>query len=232
MFVTSPQKKLSRLVGALSAAVLAALSAHPGRAAEGDPARPNILLIVADDLGYGDLGFQGGKDVPTPNLDRLAGSGVRFTNGYVSCPVCSPTRAGLSTGRYQQRFGHEFNPGQAQAEEGVTVGLPLTERTLAQSLRDAGYITANVGKWHLGSADGFRPLQRGFDEFYGFLGGAHPYIPGKVGPTVEGVPADNARQGRRAGRRRAGNQPAGDPNAGGAGSLCIAEKSRSNCRRI
>jgi len=180
--------------------------------------RPNIVLIVADDLGYGDLGFQGGQDVPTPNLDGLAASGVQLTNGYVSCPVCSPTRAGLATGRYQQRFGHEFNPGQAKPNADVTVGLPLTEKTLASALHDAGYTTANVGKWHLGAADGYRPLQRGFDEFYGFLGGAHPYVKGGAG----GQGAQGGQGGRRARRaqQNAGQggatAVAGDPNAGGA----------------
>ncbi len=106
--------------------------------------KPNILLIVGDDMGFADVGFHGCKDIPTPNLDALAASGVRFSNGYVSGPYCSPTRAGLLTGRYQQRFGHEFNPTGAQ-------GLPLTETTIADRLKAAGYITGLVGKWHLGA---------------------------------------------------------------------------------
>ena len=128
-------------------------------------AKPNVLLIVGDDMGYEDVGFHGSQDIPTPHLDALAASGVRFTNGYVSGPYCSPTRAGLMTGRYQQRFGHEFNPGGRQ-------GLPLRERTLADRLKAAGYVTGLVGKWHLGSQPAMHPQQRGFDEFYGFLGGA------------------------------------------------------------
>jgi arylsulfatase A-like enzyme len=132
--------------------------------------RPNILFIVGDDMGYADVGFQGCKDIPTPNLDALAASGVRFTNGYVSGPYCSPTRAGLMTGRYQTRFGHEFNPG------GGSSGLPLTERTIADRLKAAGYVTGLVGKWHLGADPKFHPQKRGFDEFYGFLGGAHDYF--------------------------------------------------------
>ena len=135
--------------------------------------RPNILVIVGDDMGYADVGFHGCKDIPTPNLDALAASGVRFTNGYVSGPYCSPTRAGLLTGRYQQRFGHEFNSG------GVGGGLPVTETTLANRLKSAGYATGLVGKWHLGSSDNMHPQQRGFDEFFGFLGGAHSYFDGK-----------------------------------------------------
>lgn len=132
--------------------------------------RPNILLIVGDDMGYTDVGFQGCKDIPTPNLDALAASGVRFTSGYVSGPYCSPTRAGLLTGRYQTRFGHEFNPA------GAKNGLPLTERTIADRLKAAGYVTGLVGKWHLGAQPEFHPQKRGFDEFYGFLGGAHDYF--------------------------------------------------------
>jgi len=137
--------------------------------------RPNIVLLVADDLGHADLGFQGGRDIPTPHLDALAAGGVRFTNGYVSGPYCSPTRAGLLTGRYQQRFGHEFNGGGPGASGGVPFGLPTTETTIADRLKEAGYATGLVGKWHLGAAPKFHPQRRGFDEFFGFLGGAHTY---------------------------------------------------------
>ena len=132
--------------------------------------RPNILIIVGDDMGYADVGFHGCKDIPTPNLDNLAAAGTRFTNGYVSGPYCSPTRAGLLTGRYQTRFGHEFNP------SGGGQGLPLNQSTLADRLKTAGYKTGIVGKWHLGSRPEFHPLKRGFDEFFGFLGGAHSYF--------------------------------------------------------
>jgi len=133
-------------------------------------AKPNILLIVGDDMGYADVGFQGCKDIPTPNLDALAASGVQFTSGYVSGPYCSPTRAGLLTGRYQTRFGHEFNP------DGARHGLPLSERTIADYLKASGYLTGLVGKWHLGANPEYHPLKRGFDEFYGFLGGSHSYF--------------------------------------------------------
>ena len=137
--------------------------------------KPNILVIVADDLGYGELGCQGWKDIPTPHIDSIARNGVRFTSGYVSCPVCSPTRAGLMTGRYQQRFGHEFNPGPVELASD-TFGLARDETTLAERLKAAGYATGLVGKWHLGTREGFRPTERGFDEFFGFLGGSHPYL--------------------------------------------------------
>ncbi len=105
--------------------------------------KPNILFILADDLGYADVGFNGCKDIATPNLDALAASGVKFTNGYVSASVCSPSRAGLLTARYQQRFGHEHNA------EGPD-GLPLTETTIADRLKEASYKTGIIGKWHLG----------------------------------------------------------------------------------
>lgn len=132
--------------------------------------KPNILLIIADDMGYGDVGFHQCKDIPTPRLDALAASGVRFTNGYVSGPICSPTRAGLITGRYQTRFGHESNGG---APGG---GLPLTEGTLAARLKTAGYATGLIGKWHLGTRPEQHPQKRGFDEFFGFLEGGHSYF--------------------------------------------------------
>jgi arylsulfatase A-like enzyme len=132
--------------------------------------KPNILFIVGDDMGYADVGFHGCQDIPTPQLDGLAKAGVRCTNGYVSGPYCSPTRAGLLTGRYQTRFGHEFNAGAAGT------GLPLSETTIAARLKTAGYATGLVGKWHLGGEDKYHPQSRGFDEFFGFLGGAHDYF--------------------------------------------------------
>jgi arylsulfatase A-like enzyme len=135
-----------------------------------DAKKPNIVFIVGDDMGYADVGFHGCQDIPTPHLDALAKSGVRCTNGYVSGPYCSPTRAGLMTGRYQTRFGHEFNAGAPGS------GLPLTETTIASRLKSAGYVTGVVGKWHLGSDEKFHPQKRGFDEFFGFLGGGHDYF--------------------------------------------------------
>jgi arylsulfatase A-like enzyme len=151
-------------------AAATALSAVPLTADAGEGRRPNILLIVGDDMGYADVGFHGCQDIPTPNLDALAASGVRFTNGYVSGPCCSPTRAGLMTGRYQTRFGHEFNPTDDSR------GLPLSEKTLADRLKAAGYATGLVGKWHLGVQPKFHPHERGFTEFFGFLAGAHDYF--------------------------------------------------------
>jgi arylsulfatase A-like enzyme len=143
---------------------------------------PNIVVIVADDLGYADVGAQGiSKDVRTPNIDTIAKNGVRCTNGYVSCPVCSPTRAGLMTGRYQQRFGHEFNPGPNEADN---FGLPTDQVTIAQALKEGGYVTGMFGKWHLGYKPEQHPTRRGFDEFLGFMGGAHPYHEVGAGKNV------------------------------------------------
>lgn len=138
------------------------------------PGRPNIIIILADDLGYADLGATGCQDIPTPNIDSIAAGGVRFTDGYVSCPVCSPTRAGLMTGRYQQRFGHWYNPGPT-TEEQTNVGMPLSEKTIADWLKEAGYVTGLAGKWHLGLAPQYHPMKRGFDEFFGFPHGSHSY---------------------------------------------------------
>jgi arylsulfatase A-like enzyme len=135
--------------------------------------KPNVLLIVTDDLGYADIGVHGGKDVPTPNIDALAASGIRCTNGYVSAPYCSPSRAGMLTGRYQTRFGHEFNP-----HVGVEsmLGLPLDQRTIADLLKTAGYRTSLIGKWHQGFNKDHHPQSRGFDDYFGFLVGGHNYI--------------------------------------------------------
>lgn len=142
--------------------------------AEAQRRPPNILVIVTDDMGYADIGIHGSKDIPTPNIDALAKGGIRFTDAYVSGPYCSPTRAGLLTGRYPQRFGHEFNLD--MSPDYSDFGLPLTETTLADRLKAAGYRTALVGKWHLGFGDKFHPMARGFDEFFGFLGHSHSYL--------------------------------------------------------
>jgi arylsulfatase A-like enzyme len=171
------REMVKRSLQMTSLALLALMTALPMTAGAQPSSRPkpNILLIVADDLGYADLGVQGSRDVPTPHIDSLAKNGVRFTSGYVSGPYCSPTRAALLTGRYQQRFGHEFNPGPAGNAD-PEFGLPLTETTLPDRLKALGYATGMVGKWHLGFEPKFHPLKRGFDEFFGFLGGAHSYL--------------------------------------------------------
>ena len=156
----------------LAACVFVAFFAPLATAAEG--AKPNVIVILADDLGYHDVGFNGCQDIPTPNIDRIAREGTRFTNGYVSHPYCSPTRAGTLTGRYQQRFGHENNP--AYLPDDSSVGLPLDQVTVADVMRSAGYATGAVGKWHLGAHEVFHPNRRGFDEYVGFIGGGHDYF--------------------------------------------------------
>lgn len=135
---------------------------------------PNIIVILTDDQGYADVGFNGSTDIPTPNIDRIAHEGVRFDRGYVSFPVCGPSRAGLLTGRYQSRFGYDLNASENPLDE--SAGLPLSENTIADVLDPAGYTSAIVGKWHMGNHPQFHPFERGFDEFYGFPNGGHVYF--------------------------------------------------------
>jgi len=143
--------------------------------------QPSIVLIFADDLGYGDVSFCGSELISTPNIDALADNGVRLTQGYVSHPVCSPSRAGLLTGRHQQRHGWEFNPMGRDVDNGMSV----EERTFADELNAAGYATGMVGKWHLGYQKPHHPLSRGFDEYFGVLAGGSIFID----PAAEGVEA-------------------------------------------
>ncbi len=172
---------MSRLYSFLRGSFYLGLVLVAARAAA-ESRRPNVLLIAADDLGYGELGSYGGKEIPTPNIDALAAGGVRFTQGYVTAPFCAPSRAALLTGRYQTRFGHEGNPtGALNADP--RIGLPVTERTLADRLRGVGYATGLVGKWHLGGTAPFHPQRRGFDEFFGFLHEGHYFVP----PPWQGV---------------------------------------------
>jgi arylsulfatase A-like enzyme len=165
------------LSGALAlAAVTVGLIAGAAAQEPSPTTRPNIVLIVADDLGYGELGCYGGREIPTPQIDALAGAGVRFTSGYVTAPFCAASRAGLLTGRYQTRFGFELNPiGPQNADPAI--GLPLAERTIADYLRESGYATGLVGKWHQGGTARYHPQRRGFDEFFGFLHEGHYYVP-------------------------------------------------------
>lgn len=142
--------------------------------------KPNIVVLFSDDAGYADFGFQGSKVMPTPHLDKLAEDGIIFTQGYVSASVCGPSRAGLMTGKYQQRFGFEENnvPGymsEVSAQKRDDMGIPLSEKLMGEYLKELGYATAYYGKWHLGGADKYHPCKRGFDEFYGFRGGARSY---------------------------------------------------------
>ena len=139
---------------------------------------PNLIIILADDLGNADVGFNGCKDIPTPQIDKIAERGVTFTNGYVSYCVCGPSRAGILTGRYQDRFGFSRNP--LFAPNDPQMGLPLTEETLADVLKRANYKTFAIGKWHMGAHESLHPLKRGFDDFYGFLSGGHRYFPDEL----------------------------------------------------
>ncbi len=135
--------------------------------------KPSIIVILVDDIGVGDFGFSGGKDFPTPNIDRLAREGVTFRNGY-AMPSCSPTRAALLTGRYPQRFGIEDN----RPLDGPNDGMDVSQVTLPMQLRAAGYATSLIGKWHLGKGKRFEfaPRNRGFDEFFGYFGASGRYV--------------------------------------------------------
>jgi arylsulfatase A-like enzyme len=175
--------------------------------------KPNIIILLADDLGKYDISLYGGKSTPTPQIDSLAASGVTFTDGYVSSSICSPSRAGLLTGRYQERFGHEFQPGDRYPKNNLeyyavkylintdswrinpkikypndasiaTQGLPQSEITFADLAKRKGYSTAIIGKWHLGHNKGFFPLDRGFDYHYGFYQAFSLFVPEDDNPDI------------------------------------------------
>ncbi|MDC0291661.1 sulfatase-like hydrolase/transferase [Verrucomicrobiales bacterium] len=142
--------------------------------------KPNILMILADDMGYGDLGCMGSELLKTPNIDALAESGVLCPQAYVTSPVCSPSRAGLMTGRDPRRFGYQANLNKSESSYHTRpefLGVAPGEHTLGDHLGSAGYATALIGKWHLGKGPGFHPSERGFDHFSGMLGGSHGYFP-------------------------------------------------------
>ncbi|GAB5561403.1 MAG: sulfatase-like hydrolase/transferase [Synoicihabitans sp.] len=155
--------------------------------------QPNIVLLFADDAGYGDFGFSGSHHFKTPHLDKLAASGVRMTSFYVTGATCAPSRAGLLTGIYQQRYGYEeINvPGIMSPSSkllGDEMGLPTHLQTMGDHLQKLGYHTGVLGKWHQGVADRYHPLKRGFNEFYGFRGGARSFFPL---PNPESSPHEN-----------------------------------------
>ena len=139
----------------------------------GRVSKPNVVLILMDDMGYGDIGSYGVKDASTPNLDRLAREGIRLTDAYANASNCSPTRTGLITGQYQQRYGIEWPLGSVEGDSAR--GLPATGASLPALLKSNGYSTGLIGKWHLGDRSEFGPLRHGFEEFFGFLGGALDY---------------------------------------------------------
>ena len=138
--------------------------------------QPNIIIFLADDLGYADVGFNGCEDIPTPHIDSIAANGVKFTDGYANHPVCSPSRAGLLSGRYQHSFGFENNSG-PEEYSAPNFGIPRDVPVLAERLKKVGYKTAWVGKWHVGFNEGLRPHERGFDYTYGFHAGARTFYP-------------------------------------------------------
>lgn len=145
--------------------------------------RPNILVILTDDMGYADVGFNGSPDIRTPSLDQLASEGVVLTSAYNAHPFCGPSRAGIMTGRYPHKFGSQFNLPTSNRSGGL--GVPTSEVFISKVLQDAGYRTGAIGKWHLGEEEEFHPNNRGFDEFYGFLNGGHDYFPKKYKPQYE-----------------------------------------------
>jgi len=138
--------------------------------------KPNIIIFLADDLGYADVGFNGCEDIPTPHIDSIAAQGVKFTDGYANHPICSPSRAGLLTGMYQHRFGFENNSG-PEEYSAPNFGIPREVPTLAERLKEVGYATCWVGKWHVGFKEGLRPHERGFEYTYGFHSGARTFYP-------------------------------------------------------
>ena len=190
--------KLTLLFGVVGAALLQPDPARAGEVVASTPAsypqvtnggKPNIVVILADDLGWGDLSCQpqdlSRPDVAihTPNIDRLASEGVRCTQAYATCCVCAPSRAGLLAGRCQQKFGfYEF----IECE----VGIPKSELLLPEFLKQRGYATACIGKWHVGYKPGFRPLDRGVDRFFGFLGGQHDYFDSRLGDPITAMSFD------------------------------------------
>lgn len=151
----------------------------------GEASRPNVIFILADDLGYGDVGYQGCSDIPTPHIDSIAQEGVAFSAGYSAAPVCGPSRAGLLTGRYQNRFGYQDNIGPYGRDENVELGTPLEVKTIADRFRGAGYITGMIGKWHDGDEEKYWPNNRGFDYFFGFNNGAANYFVGRENATTD-----------------------------------------------
>jgi arylsulfatase A-like enzyme len=191
--VTSARRAVAAVLAVMAALVLGGCLSMP-LAAEAQQGRPNIIVILADDAGYGDFGFQGSREMLTPNIDRLAQQGVVYEQAYATTPFCSPSRAGLLTGRHPLRYGFEFNltHDPAPGVDPAFMGLAVGEHTLADRLKAAGYRTIAVGKWHLGDAPQFHPNARGFDHFYGLIGGNSTYFPDKIKPGAlqrNGVPA-------------------------------------------
>ncbi len=139
-------------------------------------APPNVVVLFADDLGYADVGYHGSPDMVTPHIDSIAKNGVQFSAGYVTAPVCGPSRAGLRTGIYQNRCGAEDNPGPYKVREDVKIGIPTEMQTMSERMKALGYVTGMIGKSHTGNGPEFHPNSSGYDEFFGFINGASNYL--------------------------------------------------------
>ncbi|MBY6210942.1 sulfatase [Microbulbifer agarilyticus] len=168
-------QKFSAFLAALALSAQVSASSEVDAESTLAPKQPNLIVILTDDQGYQDVGFNGSTEIATPHIDRIANEGARFTNGYVTFSVCGPSRAGLLTGRHQERFGFNFNPSVDPSVPGN--GIPLSEKNIAEVLQPSGYTSGIVGKWHMGTHPDMRPNKRGFDYFYGFLSGGHRYFP-------------------------------------------------------
>ncbi|BCO19672.1 N-acetylgalactosamine-6-sulfatase [Alteromonas sp. KC3] len=178
------KKQVTKLLAALSF-----LSALPAVAIEAE--RPNILVIITDDQGYADVGYHGfDNDVKTPSLDTLANEGVRFSSGYVAHPFCGPSRTALMTGRYPHKIGADFN----LPVDGSSTGIDTNEIFISKALQQVGYHTGAIGKWHLGEEAPYQPNSRGFDEFYGFLGGGHKFFPDQYRAQYEKAKASGVKR--------------------------------------
>lgn len=171
------------LAAVMSCSVLTSAAEPSSLSSSASLKPPNFIVILTDDQGYADVGFNGSQDIATPNIDRIADEGTRFTNGYVTFSVCGPSRAGLLTGRYQDRFGFGRNPVIDPADP--RAGLPVSEKMISEVLQPVGYTSAIIGKWHMGAHPVFHPNKRGFDYFYGFLSGGHRYFPEEL--TVDSI---------------------------------------------
>ena len=150
--------------------------------------RPNIMVILCDDLGYADVGFNRSKDILTPELDKLAHNGTIFKAAYVAHPFCGPSRAALMTGRYPHTIHSQFNLPRKNRNNGQ--GISTDEKFISKVLQESGYLTGIVGKWHLGTVAQYHPNNRGFDDFYGFLGGGHNYFPHQYLPKYDQQKSD------------------------------------------
>src|SRR5262245_33725071 len=186
------------LIAAVVAVLVVATGGFCPSLAQAQDKKPNIIVFLSDDVGYGEFGFQGNKEIPTPNIDSIAKNGVRFTQGYNAATYCSPCRAGLMTGKYPTRFGHEWNEGGPTGigKGAVPFGLPLEQKTIADRLKELGYATCAVGKWHLGGGEKYLPMDRGSDEFYGTVANTPfvkppNFIDSRVSPKIDPVTDEN-----------------------------------------